>query len=432
LINREVYEKDPSQNRLLNQGTAKVTSGLTDPELETLRYEITSFVCDGQYAQGLERILRTYLTYLETPEQPAVWVSGFYGSGKEGTKVRKQFAGPPYGWPQDAIDAALIVLHTAGMLQARLGGEPVAKGKLDQKNITTTEFRVEHVTLSKVELIQLRGLFGKAGLTIKPGQEAQVAPEFLSRMAALGDAAGGDTPLPKRPDLVHLQDLAQRVGNDQLKAIHDQKDGLAQEITDWKARAEKIAHREPRWRELLALFKHAHELPVAAAVQAEVAAIEQSRTLLSDPDPVPGMVQQVTQALRDALNDARARCEATRQEGFGSLSASNTWSRLKPEDRDSLTKQFQLDHMPAIKVGSTEEVLGTPQAMKLAEWETLCDALPTRFGQALAAAAKLLEPKAQHVKLTGGTIRNEDDLTTWLRSAEEQIRTKLREGPVIL
>ena len=61
-INRDVYERDPSLNRLLNQGVAKVTSGVDEHELETLRYEITNFVCDGQYAKGLERILRSYLT----------------------------------------------------------------------------------------------------------------------------------------------------------------------------------------------------------------------------------------------------------------------------------------------------------------------------------------------------------------------------------
>ena len=69
---------------------------------------------------------------------------------------------------------------------------------------------------------------------------------------------------------------------------------------------------------------------------------------------------------------------------------------------------------------------------RLKEWKTLGDALPTRFGQALAAAARLLEPKAQTVKLTGGTIKNEEDLRGWLTAAEKQIREKLKDGPVIL
>jgi hypothetical protein len=39
-------------------------------------------VCEGEYARGLERILSNYLTNLHAGKQPAVWVSGFYGSGK--------------------------------------------------------------------------------------------------------------------------------------------------------------------------------------------------------------------------------------------------------------------------------------------------------------------------------------------------------------
>jgi hypothetical protein len=50
----------------------------------------------------------------------------------------------------------------------------------------------------------------------------------------------------------------------------------------------------------------------------------------------------------------------------------------------------------------------------------------------VAAAVKLLEPKAHHVSLPGGTIKSEDDLQTWLALAEEKIREELKAGPVIL
>ena len=353
-------------------------------------------------------------------------------AARKGRRFRKQFANPPFGWGQDAVDAALIVLHGAGMLTARHNNEPVAKGKLEQKNITTTEFRVEHITLTKVELIGLRGLFGKAGPVVKPGQEAQAAAEFLSQLKALGEKAGGDAPMPKRPDLAPIQDLAQRVGNDQLKAIYDERERLTLEIADWKARADKIAQREPRWRDLLDLLHHADSLPIGEGVRFEVAAITQNRGLLANPDPVPGMIETVTQALRDALNEARARCEAARNEGVSSIDASETWKSLKPDDRESLTTQYQLDQLPAIKVGSAEEVLDTLRATKLPEWGTLHDAIPTRFKQALAAAAKVLEPKAQHVKLPGGTIKNESDLQAWLSQTGEVIRQKFKDGPVIV
>jgi hypothetical protein len=227
----------------------------------------------------------------------------YVGSGKKGTEVRKQFGGAKYGWPQDAIDAALIVLFNAGAVQARIGSEPVAKGKLDQKNITAAEFRCETITLSKVQLIAIRGVYKTIGLNSQPGQESLHAPEFLNRLTRLAEAAGGDAPLPKCPDTSHVTDIANRVGNDQLKAIFDNKDQLTKEITDWQSDRDLIAQRSSKWTQLVALLKFAADLPVSAEVQPEVAAIEKDRKLLASPDPVPGIVEKLTSALRTALND---------------------------------------------------------------------------------------------------------------------------------
>ena len=83
-------------------------------------------------------------------------------------------------------------------------------------------------------------------------------------------------------------------------------------------------------------------------------------------------------------------------------------------------------------MGTTDEILNTLRQTKLSELRALSDALPTRFGKALNAAAKLLEPKAQPVTLPSGTIKNEGDLKAWLTAAEEQIRERLKDGPVIV
>jgi len=167
-------------------------------------------------------------------------------------------------------------------------------------------------------------------------------------------------------------------------------------------------------------------------VRTEAEAIEEHRGLLNDPDPVPGMVEALTHSLRSALNAAYARCQVLQQEGSSSLCASDTWNRLTAADRDDLSRQYQLDHLPGIKVGSTDEVLATLGATKLQEWGTLSDAIPSRFSQALAAAEKRLEPKAQQVKLPSVTIKNEDDLKTWLATVEATIRARLNDGPVIV
>jgi len=80
--NRNIYQKDPSKIKLINQGVANVNDEQTSQALAVLRYELETFVCDGQYEKGLDHILETYLKNIDQAQQPAVWVSGFYGSGK--------------------------------------------------------------------------------------------------------------------------------------------------------------------------------------------------------------------------------------------------------------------------------------------------------------------------------------------------------------
>lgn len=75
--NRELFSKDPLEWQLLNEG---VTSNNATDE-KTLRYELQTFVCEGEYQSGLVRILQGFLSNLGK-DQKAVWVSGFYGSGK--------------------------------------------------------------------------------------------------------------------------------------------------------------------------------------------------------------------------------------------------------------------------------------------------------------------------------------------------------------
>lgn len=80
--NREIFQRDPVASKLLNNGIATVTEGTTPVEIETLRYELEHFVCEGQYKRGLTRILESYLGNTDSTNQPAAWVSGFFGSGK--------------------------------------------------------------------------------------------------------------------------------------------------------------------------------------------------------------------------------------------------------------------------------------------------------------------------------------------------------------
>lgn len=82
LTNRDVFAIDPTERDIPNLGVAKVKNPEDAGDWATLEWELRSFVCEGEYERGLERILDQFLSHLSQVEQPAVWVSGFYGSGK--------------------------------------------------------------------------------------------------------------------------------------------------------------------------------------------------------------------------------------------------------------------------------------------------------------------------------------------------------------
>ncbi|MGP5292418.1 BREX system P-loop protein BrxC [Brachybacterium tyrofermentans] len=82
--NDDLFLRPPSQNPIPNDGVSQV--GMPDAQdtkqWDVLGYELRNFVCDGEYRTGLERILTSYLSGRSRSVQPAVWVSGFFGSGK--------------------------------------------------------------------------------------------------------------------------------------------------------------------------------------------------------------------------------------------------------------------------------------------------------------------------------------------------------------
>ncbi len=83
MLNKDIYLDPPLQRKLENQGVANVNDDASSAsDLQVLRYELKTFVCDGQYEKGIQDILETYLKNINKPEQPGVWVSGFFGSGK--------------------------------------------------------------------------------------------------------------------------------------------------------------------------------------------------------------------------------------------------------------------------------------------------------------------------------------------------------------
>ena len=120
------------------------------------------------------------------------------GMGKTGTAIRKELEAAPFGWPRDAVDAALIALHRSQHLRVTLNGAVVAPGQLDQNKIPKAEFRVDSAPLPVGDRLLVRGLIATL-VPCKNGEEAAKAPEFIQAVQSLAAAAGGPAPLPAPP-----------------------------------------------------------------------------------------------------------------------------------------------------------------------------------------------------------------------------------------
>ncbi|HOY12325.1 MAG TPA: BREX system P-loop protein BrxC [Saprospiraceae bacterium] len=80
--NKELFTLNPEQVNLKNEGVAKISTINEKEDLSIVEYELKTFVCEGEYHEGLRKILEFYLQNYNSSVQPTFWVSGFYGSGK--------------------------------------------------------------------------------------------------------------------------------------------------------------------------------------------------------------------------------------------------------------------------------------------------------------------------------------------------------------
>lgn len=354
------------------------------------------------------------------------------GSGKKGRDVRKHFLAPPYGWPQDAVDAAILVLVASGHVTAKYDGQAATAKQLDQAKIGVAEFRVENITLSTTQKIAVRKLFQSAGFHCKPDEESAIAIRFLTALRERAAAAGGEAPLPEKPSTSQLDEINQLSGNEQLLALYEARDMLARQAETWQRQSEMIVQRQPRWKTLLDLLGHADGEAIAEELRPQIDAIRQHRSLLADPDPVPPLCDKLCQTLRQAVIAAHGQYQATYSEQMKQLVESDNWRRLSEDQGSEILRARGLEGVPEIHVGTERELLGSLNQISLADWHTRRDALGQRFADAQVEAARLLEPKATRISLPKATLKNEGDMEAWIDAVRDQIRNRLEEGPVII
>lgn len=354
------------------------------------------------------------------------------GAGKSGSDVRKTLGGTPFGWPRDAVDAALIALHRQQHITATLNGQAIPLGQLDQNKIAKADFRVEHATLSVGDRLVLRKLFQALGLSCKSGEEAVRAGEFLSGFIALAKSAGGDAPLPASPATTEIEDTQRLVGNEQLVAIKAKASDWEDKIKIWTATRDLVAQRVPTWTLVERLAKHAAAISEAKPHLDQIDAVRDQRLLLEKSDSANAIRVALAGLLRDVVQKGHAAHETAFNAAMASLAANSVWTKVALGDQESIKAAVGLQAPVKADIASDDALAGHLDQKPLSSIHAEIDAIAGRVALAIERAARLLEPKVQTVTLERSTLRDAAEVEAWIERQKTTLLSKIANGPVLV
>ena len=349
------------------------------------------------------------------------------GPGRKGSDLRSKFTGPPYGWSQDAIDGALVVLANAGLVRVTGDdGKPASLPDLPRQKLGTSTFRGETTIITIAQRMPVRGLLTDAGITFENNQEHLALMALMERLEAAAAQSGGEPPAPEPETVPNIASYKSLSGNDLLAALAADATTLRDKLKAWKDSSQTIAARLLNWQ----LAERLVELG-ATDLESDLEDVRSRRRLLADPDPVPPLVSEATESLRAKLNAAHADWETAWQKGEQRLAEDPSWGKLSPEQKHTTRHECGLLMVPKPAVDTSRAIVEALSHRRLSEWENMSKALPARIEEALAFAAALLEPKAHAISLPGALLKSEEELDDWLGKVRERVLKALAEGPVI-
>lgn len=391
----------------------------------------------SQAKQGSPDALRA-VGYQGEPDQNEVCKAllSYIGGGKKGAEVRQRFEAAPYGWSRDAVDGALQVLLTTGLLRAQdERGQTVDAKNLERKAIGKSTFKVEATTVTAPQRIQIRKLMLKAGCKASPGEELRDVSQFLETVQELAGRAGGEPPRPCPPDSTILEDVHLASGNEKLLLLYNRREELTEAIEQWRDLAERIEARLPSWLDLQKLLDHAGSIKAAREARQQAQVIERERLLLTELDPVLPLAQSLEDALRSEIAAGRERYLDKLTTGLSALAQDLTWQQLSIEKAQSILEQCGIEDpagLAPLEVGTRNALIETLGRMPLSQWNDRIAALTGRFQQARELAARALEPEARLLQLPHRIIKTEAEMECWLNEVRAELTGALAKGPVVI
>lgn len=355
------------------------------------------------------------------------------GNSETGSKIRKALEAPHFGWPKDAVDAALIALHRAGVVRATRNGSNIAPGALDQNNIPAAEFRPEATVVSTKDRITVKGVCAHLGVSnVKSGEEEIRAGEALKALTELGKRVGGAAPLPAVPSMTLLNELKSKSGGELLVAVASRASDIKELWNSWKQQAALIDKRQPAWDRAKRLAACGKALPELADARAQLAAIETHRSLLADPDPVAPVAGVIAGVLRVKLQTIHESHAHVVTEAMKVLEADASWQSLKPDQKKTILDAQKIVVLAKPIVGTDEELLATLESSSLEARENVAALVANRVATALADAARLSRPASRNLKFAPVTLETKPQVEAWIAERKAQLLEEIKKGPVIL
>jgi hypothetical protein len=353
--------------------------------------------------------------------------------GTRGADLQKRFAGPPFGWPKDAVSGAVLVLLAAGNIRAAQDGKDLGGPKeLPQTQIGKVTLYKEDAPPTAPQRLAVRGLLTAAGISYEPGQEGAQLAALLQHLKDLAARAGGAPPLPEAPDTGHLGALLAFAGNQRFRQVADDYERLRADLERWRTAAERRDKRESAWRDLERLLRHADGLPVAETVKPAVAAIRDARQLLDDPDPIAPLLAELAATLRAEVNQRAQLLADAQRAAVAELESGPEWNQLDPADRDAIVADAQLVPVPSQDVSTESNLLESLDAVSLSAWTDRISLVGSRRDQARQRAAKKLEPESVDVKPPSATFKPGDDPAPYFDRLRALVQSHLDAGTTVI
>ena len=352
--------------------------------------------------------------------------------GKRGLDVRRHFARSPYGWPQDAVDGALLALLGGGFLKVTRNGIPTKATGLNRQQLGTAEFAREGITVSANHKIAVRKVGTAVGLLPKTGEEGEALGNILARFTEQAKAGGGEAPLPPTPDNslgIRLQGLT---GNQQVVEVADNANQLIEQYQTWSEAEKTIQERMPAWVQFEKFLRHTRPMEEYDDLARQAEAIRGGRTLLDEVNPVPPLLNQATATLRQVVLEKHTLLDTEMGNEMKALEALDGWSKVPQEKREEILESNGLRPVSDLNVGSNEELLSSLDETSIEEWDNHILAVSARGARAREQVAQILSPQAVTIRIPRATLGSREEVESYLVDLREKLLKQVEESPVII